>query len=150
MRIHLLQLFNNNFFLKIIYYFKEIFIILLIFFTFLCLSNFYFFNLLTEVDANQGISYLIIFVHLPSAWLMFVFFFINLLFNLFYLQTKYFLYKCLSKTSLFISILNSFLTLITGMVWGSKSWGTFWVWDARLTSSFVFLIILTLTYILFL
>ena len=90
-------------------------------------------------DAQQGDSYRIIFIHVPSAWMsMFIYVImafwaaIGLMFNARLAST---LAIALAPTGAWMT----FIALWTGALWGKPTWGTWWVWDARLTSELILL-----------
>jgi len=96
-----------------------------------------------ENDYYQGISFKIMFIHVPAAWLSLLIFFsmgissiIGLVFKS---PTSFTISRSLSPIGLIMSV----VVLITGSIWGNLTWGTYWVWDARLTSmlilSFIYL-----------
>ena len=96
-----------------------------------------------ENDYYQGISFKIMFIHVPTAWLSLIIFFsmgissiIGLIFKS---PTSFTISRALSPIGLIMSI----VVLVTGSIWGNLTWGTYWVWDARLTS----MLILTFIYI---
>lgn len=86
------------------------------------------------LDFQQGLNYKIIFLHVPSAWFCILVYLFMVGFSVFYLIYKtpilYYISIILCNLGLFFT----FITLITGSLWGKPLWGTFWVWDARLTS----------------
>lgn len=90
-------------------------------------------------DAQQGEVYRIIFIHVPAAWMsMFIYVVmagwaaIGLAFNT---RLSYMMANALAPTG----ALFTFIALWTGSLWGRPTWGTYWVWDARLTSELVLL-----------
>jgi len=94
---------------------------------------------LAPVDAQQGDSYRIIFIHVPSAWMSMVIYLamafwaaMGLIFN-----TR--LGAMLATALAPSGALMTFIALWTGALWGKPTWGTWWVWDARLTSELVLL-----------
>ena len=89
---------------------------------------------LVENDYYQGISFKIMFIHVPTAWLSLLIFLsmgcssiIGLIFKS---PTSFTISRSLSPIGLIMSV----IVLITGSIWGNLTWGTYWVWDARLTS----------------
>jgi heme exporter protein C len=95
--------------------------------------------LLAPTDAQQGDAYRIIFVHVPAAWMsMFIYLLvafwaaIGLIFNA---RLASMLALSLAPTG----ALMTFIALFTGALWGKPTWGTWWVWDARLTSELILL-----------
>ena len=90
-------------------------------------------------DAQQGESYRIIFIHVPAAWMsMFLYFVLafwaglGLAFNT---RLSGMMASAIAPTG----ALFTFIALWTGSLWGRPAWGTWWVWDARLTSELVLL-----------
>jgi heme exporter protein C len=90
-------------------------------------------------DAQQGEVYRIIFIHVPAAWLsMFIYVVmacwaaLGLAFNT---RLSGMMASALAPTG----ALFTFIALVTGSLWGRPTWGTYWVWDARLTSELVLL-----------
>ena len=90
-------------------------------------------------DFQQGDSYRIIFIHVPSAWTAMVLYVamafwaaIGLVFNA---RLAAMLAQAIAPTG----ALMAFLALWTGALWGKPTWGTWWVWDARLTSTLILL-----------
>lgn len=90
-------------------------------------------------DYKQGEGYRIIFVHVPAAWMsMFIYLImafwsaVGLVFNT---RLSAMLTTALAPTG----AIFAFLALWTGAFWGKPMWGTWWVWDARLTSELILL-----------
>ena len=90
-----------------------------------------------ENDYYQGISFKIMFIHVPTAWMSLMIFFsmgissiIGLVFKS---PTSFTISRALSPIGLIMSI----VVLVTGSIWGNLTWGTYWVWDARLTSMLI-------------
>jgi heme exporter protein C len=90
-------------------------------------------------DAQQGEVYRIIFVHVPASWMsMFIYFVmacyggISLTFNT---RLAAMMARALAPTG----AMFTFVALWTGSFWGRPTWGTYWVWDARITSELVLL-----------
>ncbi len=95
--------------------------------------------LIAPTDFQQGESYRIIFIHVPASWMSMVIFVamafwsaIGLAFNA---RLAFMLARALAPTG----ALMCFLALWTGALWGKPTWGTWWVWDARLTSELILL-----------
>src|SRR5262245_30303557 len=90
-------------------------------------------------DFQQGESYRIIFIHVPAAWMsMFIYVVmafwaaVGLAFNT---RLSSMMASALAPTG----ALMTFIALWTGSLWGKPTWGTYWVWDARLTSELILL-----------
>ena len=95
--------------------------------------------LVAPTDFQQGEGYRIIFIHVPASWMsMFIYLVmafwaaIGLAFNT---RLSGMMAQALAPTG----ALMAFLSLWTGALWGKPMWGTWWVWDARLTSELILL-----------
>jgi heme exporter protein C len=95
--------------------------------------------LLAPTDAQQGDAYRVIYIHVPAAWMSMVIYVamalwagVGLVFNA---RLAYLLARALAPTG----ALMTFIALWTGALWGKPTWGTWWVWDARLTSELILL-----------
>jgi heme exporter protein C len=95
--------------------------------------------LFAPTDATQGDSYRIIFIHVPAAWMSMVLYvamafwaIIGMIFNA---RLAYRLSNSIAPTG----AIMTFIALWTGSLWGKPTWGTWWVWDARLTSELILL-----------
>jgi heme exporter protein C len=90
-------------------------------------------------DYQQGQSYRIMFVHVPSAWMsLFVYTFMAVLSGI-YLIWNIKLADVMIRSSAALGASFTFLALATGSLWGKPMWGAWWVWDARLTSELILL-----------
>ncbi len=90
-------------------------------------------------DYQQGESYRIIFVHVPSAW-MSLFIYVTMAFcGVVVIVWRMKLAEVVLISSAPIGASFTFLALVTGSLWGKPMWGTYWVWDARLTSELILL-----------
>lgn len=90
-------------------------------------------------DYQQGQSYRIIFVHVPSAWMsMFIYTFMAVL-SAIYLIWNIKLADVMARSSAVLGASFTLLALATGSLWGKPMWGAWWVWDARLTSELILL-----------
>jgi len=90
-------------------------------------------------DATQGEAYRIIFIHVPAAW-MSMFLYVVLAFWAavgFAMHTR--LSAMMARSLAPTGALFTFIALWTGSFWGKPTWGTWWVWDARLTSELILL-----------
>jgi len=90
-------------------------------------------------DYQQGDAYRIIFIHVPCAWMsLFAYFFMAA--NAFIaLIWRIKLSEVLAMAAAPAGAAFTFVTLVTGSLWGKPMWGTWWTWDARLTSELVLL-----------
>jgi heme exporter protein C len=105
----------------------------------LCVAGLVVGLLIAPTDSQQGDVYRIIFVHVPAAWMSMLIYLamafwagVGLMFNA---RVASMLACALAPTG----ALMTFLALFTGAVWGQPTWGTWWVWDARLTSELLLL-----------
>jgi len=91
------------------------------------------------VDYQQGHSYRIIFIHVPSAWMSMFIYVVLAVSGAIGLIWKLKLSDIVARSSAPIGASFTFLALVTGSLWGKPMWGTWWVWDARLTSELILL-----------
>ncbi|WP_397601369.1 cytochrome c biogenesis protein CcsA [Silvanigrella sp.] len=94
-------------------------------------------------DIDQGNVYRIIFVHVPVAWCAFFWVFLSAIFAILTLinTKKSEIFDRSSHAAIELGTIFSLLTLITGSVWGRPTWGVWWDWDPRLTSSLVMFLV---------
>ncbi|MFZ1814960.1 MAG: heme ABC transporter permease [Rhizobiaceae bacterium] len=92
-------------------------------------------------DYQQGSSVLIMFIHVPAAWLAMMCYSIMSVSALGTLVWRHPLADVSLRAAAPIGAAFTFLALLTGSLWGKPMWGTWWVWDARLTSVLVLFII---------
>ena len=88
-------------------------------------------------DYQQGDAFRIIYVHVPSAWLSLFAYTSVFICSLISIIWKIKVFEVLSIASAKNGAMFTFLALVTGSIWGKPMWGTWWVWDARLTSMLV-------------
>ena len=102
--------------------------------------------ILSPEDYKQSHSVRIMYVHVPSAWISLGIFsliaFLSL--SVFIFKNKNF--SLISKSLAPSGFVFSIIALVTGAIWGKPTWGTWWVWDARITS----MLILALFYLMYL
>lgn len=90
-------------------------------------------------DYQQGESYRIIFLHVPSGWMSMFIYMVMAVSAAIGLIWRMKLADIVARSSAPIGAWFTFLTLATGSLWGKPMWGTWWVWDARLTSELILL-----------
>jgi heme exporter protein C len=94
---------------------------------------------IAPTDATQGEAYRIIFVHVPAAWMSMVLYLVMAMWAAigwaFNARLAYMVARAIAPTG----AIFTFLALWTGAFWGKPTWGTWWVWDARLTSELILL-----------
>ncbi len=88
-------------------------------------------------DIVQGSSVRIMYVHVPSIWVAYVAFILTAACSAVYLsgRSRSLSWDRVAGASAEIGVLFVAVSLVTGSLWGRLSWGTYWVWDARLTST---------------
>ena len=91
-------------------------------------------------DYQQGMTVRIMFIHVPFAWLAMMVYSTMAISALGTLVWRHPLADVAAKVAAPIGATFTALALITGALWGRPMWGTYWVWDARLTSVFVLFI----------
>jgi heme exporter protein C len=85
-------------------------------------------------DYQQGETVRIMFIHVPSAWLAMAAYLLIAVSSFGLLVFRHPLADVSAKAAAPIGAVFTFLALVTGSLWGRPTWGTYWVWDARLTS----------------
>lgn len=92
-------------------------------------------------DYQQGESYRIIYIHVPSAWLsMFVYMYMAVVAGI-GLIWRIKLAEILAASAAPVGAAFTFIALVTGSLWGKPTWGTYWQWDGRMTSELILLFI---------
>jgi heme exporter protein C len=94
---------------------------------------------LAPPDYQQGESYRIIFVHVPAAWMSLLIYVVMAVCGAVIIVWRMKLAEVVLISSAPIGASFTFLALVTGSLWGKPMWGTYWVWDARLTSELILL-----------
>ena len=93
--------------------------------------------LYVPTEKTEGMVQRIMYFHIPSAWIAFFAFFVVFLCSILYLWKKDREWDIYAMASAEIGVMFCSLVLITGPIWAKPIWGTWWVWDARLTSTLV-------------
>ena len=101
--------------------------------------------ILSPEDYKQSDSVRIMYVHVPSAWISLgIFSVISFLsFGVFIFKNKNF--SLITKSLAPSGFVFSIIALVTGSIWGKPTWGTWWAWDARITS----MLLLSMFYLMF-
>tara|TARA_Y100000590_G_C15540210_1_gene946646 strand:+ start:372 stop:1097 length:726 start_codon:yes stop_codon:yes gene_type:complete len=94
-----------------------------------------FFN--SPEDYQQGNLVRIMYVHVPSAWMALMIYSSIAFASCLYLINKHLLANIFCKSASLIGASFTLIALVTGSIWGKPTWGTWWVWDARITSMLV-------------
>ena len=90
--------------------------------------------LLSPNDYQQGSTVRIMYIHVPTAWLALITFFIMTVYSILGLAFKIPFSFIINSAIAPIGATFTLICLLTGSLWGKPMWGTWWVWDARLTS----------------
>lgn len=88
-------------------------------------------------DAQQGEAYRIIFIHVPAAWMSMFIYVVMAIYAGIGLAFNTRLSAMMASSLAPTGALFAFIALFTGSFWGKPMWGTWWVWDARLTSQLI-------------
>lgn len=94
---------------------------------------------LAPADYQQGDSFRIIYIHVPAAWLSLFVYMVMAFSGAMALIWRIKIAEIILINSAHIGVVFTFLALATGSIWGKPMWGTWWVWDARLTSELLLL-----------
>jgi heme exporter protein C len=89
---------------------------------------------LSPLDYQQGLTVKIMYIHVPSAWLALLIYAVMTIYSILGLTFKIPFSFIINKAIAPIGAVFTLLCLISGSMWGKPMWGTWWVWDARLTS----------------
>ena len=126
------------------YLFKPILISSILLFSLGLLFSFY----LSPDDYQQGSSVRIMYVHVPSAWLALLTYFIMTIYSIIALAFRMPFGFIVNSAVAPIGAVFTLICIISGSLWGKPMWGTWWVWDARLTSvAVLFVVYLIIIYI---
>lgn len=106
---------------------------------FLFLGGLYGGLVFAPADYQQGDSFRIIYVHVPSAWMSLFVYMVMAFAGAMGLIWKVKISDAIARGCAPLGAAFTFLALVTGSIWGKPMWGTWWVWDARLTSELILL-----------
>ena len=96
----------------------------------------------TPEEKYQGATARIMYVHVPAAIVSMGAYFAMAISSLIYLVLRHNIADTAAKCAAPIAAALSFICLLTGALWGKPTWGTYWIWDARLTSMLFQLVLL--------
>lgn len=91
----------------------------------------------SPADYQQGETVRIMYVHVPAAWLAMMVYLFMAINSMIFLVWKHTLASLLAHAAAPLGAGFTLICIITGMIWGKPMWGTWWAWDARLTSVLV-------------
>ena len=97
--------------------------------------------ILSPEDYKQSDAVRIMYVHVPSAWIS-----LGIFSSITFLSISGFIFKnnnffFISKSLALSGFVFNIIALVTGSIWGRPTWGTYWVWDARLTTTLLLFLI---------
>jgi heme exporter protein C len=90
-------------------------------------------------DFQQGDAYRIIFIHVPAAWMSMFLYLVMAFWSALALGFNTRLSAMMAQAQAPTGALMTFIALWTGALWGRPTWGTYWAWDARMTSELILL-----------
>ena len=97
--------------------------------------------LILPIETSQGFPQKIMYLHVPTFFATYVAFFVVFAFSIAYLWKRDLMYDQIAKVSAEVGLIFCALLIITGAIWGKPTWGTYWVWDARLTTTLLLFLI---------
>ncbi|MDO8526628.1 MAG: cytochrome c biogenesis protein CcsA [Deltaproteobacteria bacterium] len=93
----------------------------------------------SPTDSLMGEVQKLMYVHVPAAWNSFIAFFVVFIASLMYLFRKNIFWDHLASSAAEVGCTLTALTLCLGSIWGKPTWGVWWTWDARLTTTAILL-----------
>ena len=96
---------------------------------------------IAPTDFQQGEAYRIIFIHVPAAWMSMLIYLVMAFWAAWGWMLNARMASMYARALAPTGALFTFVALWTGALWGKPTWGTWWVWDARLTSEFILLLL---------
>ena len=94
---------------------------------------------LAPTDFQQGEAYRIIFIHVAAAWMSMFIYVVMAAWSGVFLAFNTRLSAMMAQAMAPTGALMTFIALLTGSLWGKPTWGTYWAWDARMTSELILL-----------
>ncbi|MEH6991524.1 cytochrome c biogenesis protein [Neobacillus drentensis] len=101
------------------------------------LAAFYFIFLYAEIEKTMGAVQKIFYMHVPSAWVAFLAFFVTFVFSILFLIKRKRIYDTYAYVSAEIGVVFTIIVLTTGPIWAKSSWNTWWAWEPRLTTTLI-------------
>ena len=105
----------------------------------LAIAGLYYGFVVAPTDAVQGEVYRVIFIHVPAAWMSMFLYFVMAMYSGISLTFNTRLGAMMARAIAPTGAMMTFIALWTGAFWGRPTWGTYWAWDARMTSELVLL-----------
>ena len=101
------------------------------------LAALYLIFIYAPVEKTMGVIQKIFYIHVPSAFLAYLAFFITFIASILYLIRKESRWDTISHCSAEIGIVFCTIVLITGPIWAKPIWNVWWTWDPRLTTTLI-------------
>ncbi|MFP7297690.1 cytochrome c biogenesis protein [Neobacillus niacini] len=101
------------------------------------LAAFYFIFLYAEIEKTMGAVQKIFYMHVPSAWVAFLAFFVTFVFSILFLIKRKRIFDTYAYVSAEIGVVFTIIVLTTGPIWAKSSWNTWWAWEPRLTTTLI-------------
>lgn len=92
-------------------------------------------------DVNQGELVRIYYLHVPTAWVSYMAYLGTMMYSILYLVTRQERFDRIAAASAEIGVLMTALALFSGSLWAKPTWGTYWTWDPRLTTTAIGLLV---------
>lgn len=92
---------------------------------------------LSQADVEMGELVRIFYFHLPAAIMTYLTLLISMITGLLFLRTKEQKYDAISESGALLGVVYGFITLIGGAVWANATWGVYWNWDPRETTTLI-------------
>lgn len=92
-------------------------------------------------DRDMGHLQKIMYVHVPAAWMSFIAFFLVFVLSIIYLWRRDWRHDLLASSAAEVGVIMTAVTLVLGMIWARPTWGVWWTWDPRLTTTAIMLVI---------
>jgi len=103
----------------------------------LMIVSLYFVFKVVPSEVTMGVVQRIFYFHVPSAWVAFLGFFVVFLSSIVYLATRRLIWDTVAHAAAELGVLFCGIVLFTGPIWARPVWGTWWTWEARLTTTLV-------------
>lgn len=105
----------------------------------LCVVGLWIAFAIAPTDFQQGEVYRIIFIHVPAAWMSMFIYLVMAFWSILALTFNTRLSAMMAQSLVPTGAVMTFIALWTGALWGRPTWGTYWAWDARMTSELILL-----------
>jgi len=92
-------------------------------------------------DAYQGQVQRIMYVHVPAAWVAYLAFFVVFVCSILFLWRGSQIFDQVAYASAEVGVVFTGLAILAGSIWGKPTWGVWWTWDARLTTTAILLLV---------